>query len=655
MAIGRVLGVVSVLFLVSGCQTWRYQDVESLPPTAASLQTSQQGVVYALFWDDVAGTDLDSLTSLATYPESPDSMLELSELRGPISRTDNYGTLVRGYIIPPESGQYQFFVSGDDETRFSLSTSENIDTTAVIASVPGYTSEGSYTKYSSQRSSQQELYKGERYYFEILHKEGGGGDHFSVAWEGPGLTRQIIDGQYLASFSQSIYPDTPEIKTAYSLGYRVGFLDGREALTFNPDYPPLDADQDGLYDNWEIIHGLSPSDAKDATSDPDNDLLSAADEFLMGTSENSPDTDGDGIPDGVEFAYGLDPRVPGDASLDSDGDGYSNLEEYQAGTAIDDAEDTPFREPVYLAGFGGQYFNGTSFDEFVLVRNDQAIDFVWGQEAPTTAVLADTFSVRWSGLFKAPHAEGSRSYQFTTRTDDGVRLSIGGALVIDRWKDQGPTSYSHTLSFDSGQAATVLLEYYENRGGAVAQLTITDLSTGEVVPQESVTRVPAPSDINDLDTDKDGIPDSWELQHGLNPWSDDGASVHNGAGITSLEAYNSGLSPWTLEPVPTGADVPDGTSDNDTTLDTTGGVSLSWTAPSTRVDGSSIALSEIDYYEIRYGQAPDNLGQTVRVPGDLDSYRFTDLAPGSWYFSIRVVDDRGLASALSNVVEAKVP
>lgn len=654
MGIGRSIGIAGAVLLMAGCQTWRYQDVESLPPTAASLQTSQPGLVYALFWDEISGSDTNALTSLSTYPKSPDSVMELSELRGPSNRADNYGTLVRGYLLPPETGQYQFFVSGDDETRFSLSSSENIANASVIASVPGYTPEGSYTKYSSQSSSLQQLTAGERYYFEVLHKEGGGGDHFSVAWEGPGLSRQIINGQYLASYGQSIYPESPEINTAYSLGYRVGFLDGREGLTFNPSYPPLDSDLDGLYDNWEIIHGLSPSNAEDATSDPDNDLLSAADEFLMGTSENNPDTDGDGIPDGVEFAYGLDPRLGGDASLDSDGDGYSNLEEYQAGTALDDAKDTPFHEPVYVTGFGGQYFNGSNFDEFVFVRNDQSIDFTWGREAPATPVLADNFSVRWSGLFRAPHDEGSRSYQFTIRTDDGIRLSVDGTLVIDGWRDQAPTSYSHTLPFDSDQEATVLLEYYENRGGAVAQLTITDLATGEVLPHSSVTRVPDPSDTSDLDTDKDGIPDSWELQHGLNPWVDDGSSIHNGAGVTSLEAYNSGLSPWTLEPVATGTEAPTEPSNKDTTLDTTGSVTLSWTAPSTRVDGSSISLSEIDYYEIRYGQTSNYLDQTVRVPGDLDSYRFSDLAPGTWYFSIRVVDDKGLASALSNTVQAEV-
>jgi hypothetical protein len=41
--------------------------------------------------------------------------------------------------------------------------------------------------------------------------------------------------------------------------------------------------------------------------------------------------------------------------------------------------------------------------------------------------------------------------------------------VLDRWVDQGPTSYSVTRLLSDG-AHEVVLEYYENGGGAVARL-----------------------------------------------------------------------------------------------------------------------------------------------------------------------------------------
>ena len=40
------------------------------------------------------------------------------------------------------------------------------------------------------------------------------------------------------------------------------------------------------------------------------------------------DTDQDGMPDAWEIAHGLDPKKASDGSLDADGDGYTNLEVY---------------------------------------------------------------------------------------------------------------------------------------------------------------------------------------------------------------------------------------------------------------------------------------------------------------------------------------
>ena len=44
------------------------------------------------------------------------------------------------------------------------------------------------------------------------------------------------------------------------------------------------------------------------------------------------DSDNDGIPDAWEVQHGLDPKDPSDGSKDNDGDGYTNLEESLNGT-----------------------------------------------------------------------------------------------------------------------------------------------------------------------------------------------------------------------------------------------------------------------------------------------------------------------------------
>ncbi|MEP4309779.1 MAG: fibronectin type III domain-containing protein, partial [Lentilitoribacter sp.] len=85
-----------------------------------------------------------------------------------------------------------------------------------------------------------------------------------------------------------------------------------------------------------------------------------------------------------------------------------------------------------------------------------------------------------------------------------------------------------------------------------------------------------------------------------------------------------------------------------------GSVTLTWTAPLTRLDGSSIALSEIASYTIDYGQDVNSLQQSVNIGGDQTSYTFDGLASGTWYFTIKVLDTNGLSSPPSSPVSTQV-
>jgi hypothetical protein len=69
---------------------------------------------------------------------------------------------------------------------------------STIAHVDDWTYDGEYDKYASQESTTIHLTAGQKYYMEGIMKEGGGGDHISVAWVGPNMpVRQIIPNQYL--------------------------------------------------------------------------------------------------------------------------------------------------------------------------------------------------------------------------------------------------------------------------------------------------------------------------------------------------------------------------------------------------------------------------------------------------------------------------
>ena len=90
------------------------------------------------------------------------------------------------------------------------------------------------------------------------------------------------------------------------------------------------------------------------------------------------------------------------------------------------------------------------------------------QGSPGANISANRFVARWTRTMS--FAPGD--YEFAVTADDGVRLYVDGVRVIDKWIDQSPTTYRTTLPLDGGPHK-IVMEYYENGGGAVARLGYT--------------------------------------------------------------------------------------------------------------------------------------------------------------------------------------
>ena len=110
---------------------------------------------------------------------------------------NNYGQVMQGYIIPPVSGDYYFWMASDDQSELYLSDSEKSEDAVKIAHLTSRSYSQEWDRYRSQKSSVQTLVAGKPYYIKAIMTEDGGSDHLSVAWQGPGIERAVIGNEFL--------------------------------------------------------------------------------------------------------------------------------------------------------------------------------------------------------------------------------------------------------------------------------------------------------------------------------------------------------------------------------------------------------------------------------------------------------------------------
>ncbi|MFN8121538.1 MAG: choice-of-anchor C family protein [Thermoleophilia bacterium] len=129
------------------------------------------------------------------------------------------------------------------------------------------------------------------------------------------------------------------------------------------------------------------------------------------------------------------------------------------------AEGTP--GAVTTGGLRGEYFANVGLTGYPVMTRTEAVDFDWGTGSPGGGVPIN-FSARWTGSVVAP---ATGTYRFQTSSDDGVRLWVGGAKIIDNWTTHGVTTdTSGTVTLVAGQAVDLTLEFYDNGGPAVMSL-----------------------------------------------------------------------------------------------------------------------------------------------------------------------------------------
>lgn len=188
----------------------------------------QTGTLLREGWINAPGHEMANVLTAPGYPDKPNSSDRITSFEGPQNVGNDYVTRVRGYVHAPLTGNYVFFVASDDASELFLSPDESPGRKVKIAAVLGVTSPRGWTDNAAAKSAIIPLKAGKRYYVELLHKEGGGEDHFAVGWQLPdGVLERPIPGNRLSPYVGSGRPPRRSFYRGINLGGPALVIDGQ--------------------------------------------------------------------------------------------------------------------------------------------------------------------------------------------------------------------------------------------------------------------------------------------------------------------------------------------------------------------------------------------------------------------------------------------
>ncbi len=169
--------------------------------------------------------------SFPDYPYYPSGRNICSSFETPINWGEYNLTRMRGYLHPKVTGTYTFWIASDNSSELWFSPNADPSKARKIASIPryGWVLLHEWSRYTSQISEPIQLEAGKTYYIEALQEQTTLAENLSVAWQGPGLTRSVINGHYLTPWNEdrlSTEALTNGILREYWTNYSDGDLSG---------------------------------------------------------------------------------------------------------------------------------------------------------------------------------------------------------------------------------------------------------------------------------------------------------------------------------------------------------------------------------------------------------------------------------------------
>lgn len=375
------------------------------PPEFASSTGKSPGVCATFFTN---GNSTITSTGPATFDSLPPyqgKVVKTNAMAGPNSsaspgtimnlipaNSTNFYSKIFGYLKITTPGVYTLYTASDDGTLFYLGNTPA--TTSLIVS-------NNLAQGVTERSGQIYLAAG-LHQFTILYGQGGGGYGFSASMSGPdtGNTEVIIP-------DTALFVDTAPV--IFNISPTLGGVGGNTQVTVSGS---------GFMAGATVsVNGFAASNVSVASS---NSLSFQTPGGAAG-SVNIVVSNPNGVADSIPFIY--------DSTIARPADNPPN--------AVPGAF---FR--FYSSGVSGTAPGGPTLPNFSAFTPYRAGTLANAAYLPENTIVypavgTDGFSLQYTGYLQIP-SDGT--YSFYTASDDGSRMYIGGALVVDNNYPQGITT-----------------------------------------------------------------------------------------------------------------------------------------------------------------------------------------------------------------------
>ena len=449
------------------------EEMEQVLDLATSYQTGGADYSQWFYPSDGLAT-VKAYAAAGTPAPAIRSRVVLLEFPQSSPNVENFGRWVRGWIIPPATGAYRFWIASDDSSELWISTNKLPANKQLRASVTGHTNWQEWTKYPSQKSALINLTAGQSYYFEAFQHEGVIGDHLAVRWTKPGMAenvRESIPASALAFFGDSLGD----------------LMSGTQRYFFRNSVVQGDSDGDGVSDYEERLLGLDPENP--TTTPRMNDgvaarqVLGSASSLTLGVVKSRAYEEGTGTAQFVVFrSGGIRPltatyTISGNASSGVDFQALSGQVIFPAGARAVAITVTPLQDGIIES------------QENVTLTLQSGAGYTLGSPVDATVTIDDAADVLYlAQLRSAPGLGSSGSGTAAVRRTGNslsskVSLSFGGLgspqsaaeIYYSSNGQSGPTVFTYPLNQAQGLDWNFL-----PAGGLTREQILTALGAGEL-------------------------------------------------------------------------------------------------------------------------------------------------------------------------------